>query len=147
MKIKNFNIYLAGGISKFGKDEFEKSNSWRIRCKNILENCDSKYKVIVTNPNDYFNFYDDVPSYKSQREIMEFDLNKVRNSDLIIVDFNDVGSLGTMSEIAIAYERRIPVIGMKFYGEKLHPWQEEMTTRIFTNMHDAMEYVKHFYLN
>jgi len=52
---------------------------------------------------------------------MEFDLNKVRHSDLIICNFNDMFSLGTMAELAIAYERRIPVIGLDINKQTLHP--------------------------
>ena len=62
----------------------------------------------------------------TQHEGMEFDLNRVRSSDLIIVNFNDVYSLGTMAEIATAYERRIPIIGLNENNQDLHPWQTEM---------------------
>lgn len=51
---------------------------------------------------------------------MEFDLNRVRNSDLIIVNFNDMYSLGIMAEIAIVYERKIPVIGLNETKQSLH---------------------------
>ena len=77
---------------------------------------------------------------------MEFYLNKVRNSDLIIVNFNDMWSLGTMSEIAIAYERRIPVIGLDVDKQNLHSWQIEMCTRIFDNIDEMLDYVEDFYL-
>lgn len=143
---KTISIYLAGGMGKFGKDDFNKSNNWRKYCKNILESYESDYKVKVINPNDYFNFVEEPPRYISQREIMEFDLNKVRCSDLIIVNFNDVYSLGTMAELAIAYERRIPVIGLNDEGQILHPWQMEMTTRMFNSIGEMLNYVKDFYL-
>ena len=77
---------------------------------------------------------------------MEFDLNKVRNSDLIIVNFNDMYSLGTMSEIAIAYEKRIPIIGLDTDNQNLHPWQIEMTNRIFSNIDEMLNYIKYYYL-
>ena len=77
---------------------------------------------------------------------MEFDLNKVRNADLIIVNFNDVYSLGSMSEIAIAYERKIPVIGINLKNQDLHPWQIEMSYRIFNNIEKMLGYVKEKYL-
>lgn len=31
--MKQLYVYLAGGMCKFGKDEFEKSNTWRIITK------------------------------------------------------------------------------------------------------------------
>lgn len=144
--MKNIQCYLAGGMGKFGKDNFDKGNTWRIHCKNELENYECNYKVLVVNPNDYFNFVEDPPTYKSQREIMEFDLNKVRTSDLIIVNFNDVYSLGTMSEIAISYERKIPIIGLNLGNQELHPWQIEMTNRIFDDIDEMLNYIKYYYL-
>ena len=129
-------------MSKFGKDDFDEGNYWRIYWKKILEEIQCDYKIKVINPNDYFNFKEEPHTYQSQREIMEFDLYKVRNADLIIVNFNDMKSLGTMSEIAIAYEKRIPVIGLDVDKQELHPWQIEMTNRIFNNMDEMLEYVK-----
>lgn len=140
------NIYLAGGMGKFGKENFDECNQWRTYCKAILETCDCDYKVKVTNPNDYFSFIENPPTYDTQREIMEFDLNKVRNADLIIVNFNDMYSLGTMSEIAIAYERKIPIVGINLKNQDLHPWQIEMTNRIFINIDNMLDYVKDKYL-
>lgn len=139
-------IYLAGGMGKFGKENFDKGNQWRITCKNTLKRFEGYNKVKVINPNDYFNFIEEPPAYKSQREIMEFDLNKVRNADLIIVNFNDMHSLGTMSEIAIAYEKRIPIVGLDIEHQTLHPWQIEMTNRIFDDINEMLEYVQHYYL-
>lgn len=133
-------------MGKFGKKDFQKSNTWRKQCKDILEEFQCGHKVKVTNPNDYFNFVEDPPTYKSQREVMEFDLNNVRNSDLIIANFNDKYSLGTMSEIAISYERKIPIIGLNLDQQELHPWQIEMTNRIFTNTNEMLDYVKSIYL-
>lgn len=141
-----YNIYLAGGMMKFNKERFSEQNSWRTYCKKILEEFQCDYKVKVTNPNDYFSFKDDPPAYQSQREIMEFDLDRVRNADLLIVNFNDITSLGTMSELTVAYEKRIPVIGINVGNQKLHPWQVEMANRIFGSLDEALCYVENFYL-
>lgn len=144
--MKQLYVYLAGGMCKFGKDEFEKSNTWRIITKQFLQNNDCDVEVHVTNPNDYFSFNDNAPMYESQKEVMEFDLNRVRHSDLVIANFNDMNSLGTMSEIAIAYERKIPIIGLDVDKQDLHPWQIEMCNRIFTNISELFEYTENFYL-
>lgn len=147
--MKDYFIYLAGGMSKFGKDNFEESNSWRKQCISYLNNHTDRscYDVHITNPNNYFNFLEDVPTYESQREVMEFDLNRVRKSDLIIVNFNDPASLGTMAELAIAYEKKIPVVGLNEYENKLHPWQNEMCNRIFPNIDDLLNYIVCYYLS
>ena len=144
--MKQLFVYLAGGMGKFGKEEFDKANTWRMLVKQFLENNEYEVEVHCTNPNDYFSFTDDTPRYKLEREVMEFDLNRLRKSDLIIVNFNDMWSLGTMSEIAIAYERKIPIIGLNEKNLKLHPWQVEMCNRIFTETHELLDYVEYFYL-
>lgn len=144
--MKKFVIYLCGGMGKFGKDNFDKCNNWRKYCKQTLENCESLDKVQVINPNDYFNFVDEPPQYNTQDEVMRLDLHKLRNSDLVIANFNDKYSLGSMAEIAIAYDRRIPIIGLNESGEDLHPWQTVMCERIFENIDKMLDYVEDFYL-
>ena len=146
--MRELNIYLCGGMGKFGKENFDKGNNWRLYCKKVLEDMgeNNGIDVIATNPNDYFNFLDEEPKYASEREVMEFDIHKVRNSDLIIIYFNDVYSLGSMAELAIAYERRIPVVGLNLDEQELHPWQAEMTTRIFTDIDEMLGYIEWFYM-
>ncbi len=143
---KIYNIYTCGGMGKFGKENFNKGNTWRVYCKNTLENCESNYVIKVVNPNDFFNFIDEPPQYKSQLEVMNLDLNKLRQSDLVIVNFNDKWSLGTQSEIAIAYDRRIPVIGLDVENQTLHPWQICMCERIFNDINEMLDYIQNFYL-
>ena len=145
-----YNIYLSGGMQKFGKADFDKSNAWRKYCKQALECCESEYRVRVCNPNDYFNFYDE-PQYKSEREVMNLDLYKLIHSDFVILIFNDVYSLGSMAEIAIAFDRGIPIIGFNedeksLHPKVLHPWQKCMCERIFTDIHEMLDYIEDIYL-
>lgn len=148
--MRTIKIYLAGGMGKFGKDEFDNGNSWRVYCESTLKNFMKGYyidcKVKVYNPNDYYNFLQNPPIYDNPREVMEFDLNLVRNSDFIIVNFNDMYSLGSMSEMAITYERRIPIIGLNTDKQNLHPWQISMCSKIFNNIDEMLDYVENFYL-
>ena len=148
--MKEYQIYLCGGMGKFGKDEFDKGNSWRVYCEKELRDFTKNWRtnctVKVHNPNDYYNFLQNPPLYDNQREVMEFDLNLVRHSDLIIINFNDMYSLGSMAEIAIAYEKRIPIIGLNIDRQVLHPWQECMCNRIFYDIDEMLDYVKDFYL-
>ena len=145
--MKDFNIYLSGGMGNFGKEKFSEGNEWRKYCKNVLDNEeDITYRVRVFNPNGYYNFVDEPPKYNSEREVMEYDLYKLRNSDLVIMNYNDMYSLGSMSELAIAYEMKIPVIGLNIDKQKLHPWQVEMTNKMFYDIDEMLKYVKEFYL-
>ena len=144
--MKNYIVYLCGGMGKFGKENFDEGNKWRKYCKRVLENYDCNYMVSAINPNDYFNFVDEPPQYETQDEVMRLDLYKLRNSDLVIVNFNDMYSLGSMAEIAIAYDRGIPIIGLNDGGQKLHPWQECMAERIFGDIDKMLDYIQDFYL-
>jgi nucleoside 2-deoxyribosyltransferase len=78
---------------------------------------------------------------------MEFDLNALRHSDLVIVNFNDPKSLGTCAELAIAKELHIPVIGINKDKYDLHPWLVEFTTRMCDDIREAVSHVVDFYLN
>lgn len=141
-----YKIYTCGGMCRFGKENFAKGNIWRKYCKQVLESCESDLKVRVINPNDYFNFVDEPPQYNTQDEVMHLDLYKLRNSDLVIANFNDMYSLGSMCEIAIAYDRGIPVIGLNESNQELHPWQQCMCERIFDNIDEMLDYIQDFYL-
>ncbi len=144
--MRDYIIYTCGGMGKFGKENFDKGNVWRRYCKQALETYECEYRVRVINLNDYFNFIDEPPQYKSQSEVMNLDLHKLRNSDLIIVNFNDMYSLGSMAELAIAHERRIPVIGLDIDNQTLHPWQQCMCERIFNDLDKMLDYIQDFYL-
>ena len=139
-------IYLAGGMQKFGKDDFDKSNDWRVYTKKALEGYEGDYKVSVVNPNDFFSFADNPRKHDSEREVMNYDLHRVRSADLIIVNFNDPKSIGTAMEIAIAHEYGIPVIGLLEEDCELHPWLVCMTERIFDDKDKMIDYVEDFYL-
>ena len=92
----------------------------------------------------------DKNDYINDREIMEYDLHRVRKSDAVIVNFNDPKSIGSACEMAIAYQLRIPIIGLCENGEEkviIHPWLKEFCARIFTDREDLVLYVMHHYLN
>lgn len=138
-----FKIYLAGAMGAFGKEQFNEGNSWREYMKILLEHTDSQYRVICCNPNDYYNFLE--KNHKTELEVQRFDLDKVKNSDLIIVNFN-ADSIGTSKEIAIANDMGIPVIGLNEGKRELHPWDINDCRRIFDKVEDLIEYVIDFYL-
>ena len=144
--MRDLVIYTAGGMGKFGKEKFDECDKWRKYCKQVLENCECNYRVKVVNPNDFFNFVDEPPQYKTQYEVMRLDLHKLRNSDLVVINFNDMYYLGSMSEIAIAYDRGIPIIGLDEDNQNLHPWQVCMCERIFNNIDEMLDYIEDFYL-
>lgn len=142
--METVSIYLAGGM---GSLSFEEQSKWRNQIMNAIKFGDYDYekKPIFTNPVDYYNFEE--KRHKSENEIMEFDLNRVRKSDLIIVNFNDPSSIGTSMEIAIAKELHIPIVGINVGNKRLHPWLECSCMRMCENLREAVEYTVVFFLN
>ena len=141
--METVKIYLSGAM---GSLSFEEQSRWRQKVIDAIRyNYDCEKKPIFFNPVNYYNFED--VRYKSQREVMEFDLNGLRNSDLVIVNFNDPLSLGTCAELAIAYDMKMPIIGINKDGKELHPWLECFCNRICESIKEAVEYTVDFYLN
>ena len=142
--METVKIYLSGGM---GNISFEEQSKWRKQIIQAIKYGDyhCEKNTVFFNPVDYYNFTE--VRYKSEREVMEFDLNALRNSDLVIVNFNDPNSLGTCAELAVAYEIKIPIIGINKNGNKLHPWLECFCNRICTDIREAVNYVVEFYLN
>lgn len=140
-------FYLAGGMEKFGKSHFEEGNQWRVDIKSKIEEISSG-KVKCCNPNDHFNFLRD-DTYRSEREIMEYDLYRVRNSDVIVANLNDPKSIGTACELAVAAEYKIPIIGLYENKEEdvLHPWIKEFCNRIFKDREELILYLIQHYVN
>ncbi len=142
--MEKVKIYLSGGM---GSLSFEEQSKWRTQVIQAIKYGDyhcSKTPVFF-NPVDYYNFTE--VRYRSEREVMEFDLNALRNSDLVVVNFNDPKSLGTCAELAIAKELHIPVIGINKDKLELHPWLVEFTTRMCDSLREVVEHVVDFYLN
>lgn len=136
-------IYLSGGM---GALSFEEQSKWRQQVINAINfNYDCEKKPYFFNPVNYYNFEE--VRYRSEREVMEFDLNALRNSDLIVVNFNDPKSIGTAMELMLAKERNIPVIGFGVNGQTIHPWLLECCTRVCDNLREAVEHIVEFYLN
>lgn len=142
--METVKIYLSGGM---GSLSFEEQSKWRNQIINAIKYGDYDYekKPIFFNPVDYYNFEEE--RQRTEREVMEFDLNALRNSDLVIVNFNDPKSLGTCAELAIAYEKKIPVVGINKDNKELHPWLTEFTTRMCLDLREAVGYTVEFFLN
>lgn len=126
---------------------FEEQYTWRNQIIEAVKwNYDSKTKnPIFFNPVNYYSLQNQL--HNNHREAMEFNLNALRNSNLVIVNFNEPNSLGTCAELAIAYEMRIPIIGINKDNKELHPWLTCFTNKMCKNLKEAVSYVVEFYLN
>lgn len=141
--METMKIYLSGSMMG---SSWEEQSKWR---QKVIDAINYQYehekKAVFFNPVNYYNFNE--KQHKSEKEIMEFDLYNLRNSDIVIVNFNNIWSIGTAMELMLAKETHIPVIGWNSSGKELHPWLAECTTRLCDSLKDTVEHVVEFYLN
>lgn len=143
--MRTFKIYLAGGVSNISKEE---QVIWRDTITEMINHrcsvVDTKYKVDIISPPYYFTFEDQ--NYESDLEVMKYYLRHTKSSDLVIVNFNDPKSIGTAQELAVAYDRDIPILGLNMEYKELNPWLVCSCDRIFDNYKELLDYLFKFYL-
>ena len=143
-------IYLCGAMETYeGTNE---ARVWRERAKEYFDKYSINFECI--SPVDYYNYGSNVAQRDS--EIMRFDLRKVRESDILLVNLNDIRkSVGTCDEIFLAYVLGKPIIGFinkdvpnKEIAQLVHPWKYEQIDRIEVgdnSLSKACEYIKDYY--
>lgn len=141
--METVKIYLSGGM---GNLSFEEQSKWRKQIADAIRYGEYDYekKPIFFNPVDYYNF--EVTRHKTEKEIFEFDLYNLRNSNLVIVNFNDEKSIGTAMELMLAKELNIPIIAFGANNKEIHPWLTECCSRVCDNIREVVEYTVEFYL-
>ena len=135
-------IYMAGGMAGL---TLEQQMEWRddIQYK-ILDEADGSHTPYFFQPPYYYQPNADY--HRSELEAMRFDLDRLRHSDIMIVNFNVPSSLGTMYEIAVAHEHRIPIIGLNENNADIHPWAFVSCTRVCESREELVEHICNFYL-
>ena len=145
--MNNYYIYLAGGMDGLSREEM---GGWRWTVEKKVRDHDwsGSYTMnpVFFNPVVSYNPCDE-GLHKSEREPFEYDLDKLRNSNLVVVNFNSPKSIGTAMELAVARENRIPIIGLNESGYELHPWLEECCTRMCDTMEELCDHIALYYLN
>lgn len=132
-------IYLSGGMSNLSLDE---QLAWRVKFQHLADGFDSEHHIECFIPPYYYNYVDKTP--ESEREAFEYDLHRLRHSDIVVANFNVPKSIGTAYEIAVARENRIPIIGINKTGEEIHPWLIESCLKIFNTVESAAKYVEEY---
>lgn len=151
MKVR---IYLAGAIGCYGVGA-EYPQLWRKMASEWFEIYSGyayDYHFYCIDPTRYYEYGKDY--HKSEKEVMLFDLRKVKSADIILVNLKDIEkSPGTIDEVFYAWINKIPVVGFleKDNGAndfELHPWVTEQIDRIEVGnnaMKKAMIYIKDYY--
>lgn len=144
--MESLKIYLAG---KMGRLSMSAMNNWRHYLKKqilqLADVCDKNVNVI--NPVDYYNFEN--MAHQNEFEVMQFDINKVKQCDLIIAKASGLNtSIGTSIEIYEASKKNIPVLLFDEFDEyeNIHPWLKCCITRIHKDSISLIDYIEDFYL-
>ena len=141
----NKKIYIAGKMSGLS---YTNMMTWRARVvdklKTLAERSGTNCQII--NPAEFYNYHNN--AHKTEREIMRFELNHVRKSDVVIANLKDVNqSIGTCIEVYEAFKNDIPIIafGTSEEYETTHPWIKECISRYEETMNAACLYIADFY--
>lgn len=128
-------IYLSGPIM----DEHAGSaREWRESAKALLG---SKFNLLDPMRRKFVDRQVD-----SANEIVEFDLQDVRDADLILVNYNKP-SIGTSMEVFYAAHNlgKFIVAFSPFEFKDCSPWMARFCTKILPDLEQAAEYIKtHF---
>jgi nucleoside 2-deoxyribosyltransferase len=142
-------IYLAGPISGLNWSETE---SWRDSFKEMIEwkgwshivgYSPLREKGFLTKVDKIADNYED-SLFSSQRAIMSRDFFDVQTADAIIANFTGSKkvSIGTVMEVAWAYQRRIPTIIVAERGNMHeHSMMREAANWWVHDLHDAVDVV------
>lgn len=128
-------IYLCGPIM----DEHEgHARAWRQRAKELLA-----HDFVLLDPMRR-NFKD--REVDSANEIVEFDLQDIRDADIVLVNYNKT-SIGTSMEVFYASHdlKKFVVTFSPFTFKDCSPWMVRFCTKILPTLDDACAYIKeHF---
>lgn len=134
-------FYMAGGM---GGLSIEEQMEWRNDIEDKINQKSPNTPTYFFQPPYYYQ--PDGDHHRSEREAFMFDLDRLRHSDVVVVNFNVPKSIGTAMELAVAYENRIPVIGLNENKNELHPWSYECCTRICETREELVTHICDFYL-
>ena len=141
IEISKFKVYLSG---KMGGLPYEEYTKWRNEITILLtKNCK---KVQIFDPAQRYNY--EKHAHQTEKEIMRYELRQVLSSDLVILNLDGADtSVGTMFEIAYAFKKNSPIIGIAHEINHVHPWIDEACDRIETKYEDVSKYISEYYLN
>lgn len=129
---KKKTIYLSGPIM----DEHEGSaREWRNTAKGLLKD---SFRILDPMRRKFVDRQVD-----SANEIVEFDLQDVRDADIILVNYNKA-SIGTAMEIFYAAhdQGKFVITFSPFSFRDCSPWIVRFSTKILPSLEDACQYIK-----
>ena len=125
-------IYLSGPIMD---EQSGAAREWREAVKEMLG---KEFKMLDPMRRKFVDRQVD-----SANEIVEFDLQDVRDADIILVNYNKP-SIGTSMEIFYASHNlgKFVVAFSPFEYRDCSPWMARFCTKILPSLEDAVAYIK-----
>ena len=144
--MKHFKIYTAGKMAGLS---YEEQMGWRKEIERLIRQ-KTEANITFIHPLAYYRY--DKTEHKSEREVKSWDLNQVKDSDIVIVNLSDIAdSIGTHYELGVIDAmnsfgyKHIYVIGVGKPNTN-HPWIDLTLLRQEDNFEDAAEYVVNYLL-
>lgn len=141
--MKDINIYLSGAISNIPEPE---AYGWREDIESLFDYIGFK-NIHVFNPARHFTNLQLEIGLINDEELMKFEIDKLRRSDVVIYNCHYPKSLGSMAELAIAYDRNIPILAFNEDKNELHPWIKHMCTKIFSSKTVMISFLVEHFIN
>lgn len=133
VKKQDFAVYLAGPITNL---PIEEAAAWRREAETKLEAAG----IRALNPLREKDLNDPkVKTNLDHREVVERDLEDIRNSSIVLVDFRkNVNVIGSAMEIAYArmWGKKIFIFGQAY---RKHYWVRYHVDRFFDTLDEALE--------
>ena len=124
---------------------------WRLKLDLFIRKYNqTDNRISFIHPPNYYNY--EHKCHKTDREIIDWELKQVYDSDIVVVNFEGIEStigthieLGAVNGINRFGNKYIHVIGI---GDetKVHPWIKESCLRIEKNIEDAAKYIAEYML-
>lgn len=137
-------IYTAGKMSGLTYDQ---QMGWR---KEVVHQISHAAKIV--NPPEYYNPLD-VNTAEVEMEAMIWDLNQIRDSDIVLVNLDGIDtSIGTHCEIGFINainsfgDKHIYLVGFGKDKEELHPWIRMSLFHWEQDLESALDYICRYLL-
>lgn len=145
--MKEIKIYTAGKMAGL---TYEEQMNWRYRIQEYIRRRTNR-KITFVHPPMFYTY--DSAYHKTELEVKNWDINQVRDSDIVIVNLDGVNSsVGTHFELSMVDainsfgNKHIYLIGVGESNEVLHPWIECSLHRHEKDFEDAAEYICEYLL-
>lgn len=144
---KIFKIYTVGKMKNIS---FQKQMGWRNEIAALIKS-KTEQPLNFIHPPMFYNY--EQKDNKTEQEIKEWELNQVKNSDILIVNLDGINdSIGSHFELCTAdtinsiKDKHIFIIGIGKSKEPIHPWIELCLFRQEDNYEKAAEYIVNYLL-